>query len=474
MKKSFKILSTLALVFMATIAMASQLDWNIVQSISTAFANLPQDGINHITWATGTVVTGGTLTQQAAVGDPTGVGTAEDTAHQYLDMRDVERKVLEYKPYQTPIVTWLSSNADGTSNIGTTDSWEHKYYAVDARGMKTTVSSAGAIDGTTKITVLTVADGSIFTLYNNVYFTGITTATTMISSGRFLVGEVSAISGNSVTVKLLNPGTTLANTDLADQIVYRGASGMNYLAASTSAWGILPEPDYNFVQLFMEQVEEGEIQGLIKKEADWGFADLKRMAIEDFKIQRERAFLAGLRSQFNLSVNSQTQRFYNLGGILNDTGVPALANQNLATLGADTFVYWLKTIFTGNNGSPERFFLTGADMTEAIEKVKVDNKWLLAKESDIVMGIKTVKLVSSFGSLQCRYYEQLDLLGMPKNGLVLDAPNLKILDLAGKGFNINNLDYKSSGIKNVNAATLTQASTLLVKNKNTHRIIMGV
>ena len=466
MKKSFKILSTLALGLMATFAMASQLDWNIVQSLSTSLANAPKDTFNHITFATGTVIAGGTLSQQAATGDPTGAGTAETTTTEYLDMRDVEKRVMEYKPYQTPIVTFLSQNG-----VGTTDSWEHKYFAVDARGMSTMVNSAGAIDGTTKITVLAVADGSIFTPYNGVYFTGITTGS-MISSGRSLVGTVVSISGNNITVKLLNPAT-ITNSDLAAQTIYRGPSAMNEFAGSTTAWGILPEPDMNYVQLFMEQVEEGEIQSLMKKQADWGIADLKRLAIEDFKIQRERAFLNGLKSQHNISVNGQTQRFYTLGGILQDTGVPVLANQALSTLGADTFVYWLKTIFTGNNGSPERHFLTGADMTEAIEKVKVDNKWLLAKETDIVMGIKTVKLVSSFGALQCSYYEQLDLLGMPKAGLIIDIPNLSVVDLVGKGFNIANLDYKSSGIKNVNASTLSQASTLLVKNKNAHRLILG-
>ena len=463
MKKSFKILSTLAMVLVAGIAMASQLDWSIIQSLSHAIQNAPQDTINHLTWAIGTPVA--ILSQQAATGGDAG----EVVTTEYLDMRDVERRVLEYKPYQTPIVTFLSANG-----VGSTNSWEHKYFAVDARGMSTTATSATAINGTTKITVVTVADGSIFTPYNGLYFTGITTATTAISSGRSLVGTVVSIAGNDITVKLLNPGTTLAYGDLAGQTIYRGPSGMNEFAASTTAWGILPEPDYNFVQLFMEQVEEGEIQSLIKKEADWGIADLKRLAIEDFKIQRERAFLNGLRSQHNISVSGQTQRFYTLGGILQDTGVPVLANQSLSGLGADTFVSWLKAIFTGNNGSPERHFLTGADLTEAIEKVKVDNKWLLAKETDVVMGIKTVKLVSSFGSLQCSYYEQLDLLGMPKAGLVLDIPNLKVIDLAGKGFNISNLDYKSSGIKNVNASTLTQASTLIIKNKATHRLILGV
>jgi hypothetical protein len=34
----------------------------------------------------------------------------------------------------------------------------------------------------------------------------------------------------------------------------------------------------------------------MKKQADWNFADMKRMAIDDFKLQRERTFLNGVRT----------------------------------------------------------------------------------------------------------------------------------------------------------------------------------
>lgn len=230
------------------------------------------------------------------------------------------------------------------------------------------------------------------------------------------------------------------------------------------------------MQYFMEQVEESEIQQIMKKEADWGMADLKRAAIEDFKLQRERTFLNGVRSTFNLTVNNETKRFYTCGGILNDTGIPLMANQNLSSIASTTFVTWLKTIFTGNNGSKLRYFLGGCDMIEAIEKVKVDNKWILSKESEVVLGINWVKLVSSFGTLDVAYYEQLDLLGTAykKYAIVVDKPNIKAYDLEKNGFNVRGIDYKSDGTKKVNAAAIEQISTLTIKNKVTHHIIQGV
>lgn len=415
--------------------------------------------------ATGTVVAGGTVTQQAATG-----GDSYSETTEYLDMRDVQRKVEEYKPYQTPLLTLMSQNM-----VASTDSWEMKYYAVDARALYTTVTSGTTISN--NISTLTVADATLFTKRNTVFFTGITTTTTKISSGRFLVAIVlSRPSSTTLEVQFLNPGTTLAASDLAEQTVYRGGSAMNELDASTTAWGKLPETDSNYVQLFMEQVEESELQKIMKKEADWGMAQLKRMAIEDFKLQRERQFLAGIKGAHDIEIDGESKRIYTCQGFLNDTGIPLLANQNLSGLGssATTFVTWLKTFFTGNNGSKTRHFLCGSDMVEAIEKIHVDNKFLMAKESETVYGIDWVKMVSTFGKLRVTYYEQLDLLGKEKWGMVVDEANVLTADLVGNGFNVRKIDKKSSGIAKVDSAAIEQASTMLIKNKTTHHIVQGV
>jgi hypothetical protein len=415
--------------------------------------------------ATGSVVAGGTVTQQAATG-----GDSYDESEQYLDMRDVQRKVEEYKPYQTPLLTLLSQNS-----VGSTDSWEKKYYAVDARELSTTVSAATTI--VSDVSTLTVADASLFTKQNTLLFTGITTSTTKISEGRFLVGLLlSKPSSTSIEVQFLNPGNALAAADLVGKTVYRSGSALNETAASTTVWGVLPETDYNYIQIFMEQVEESEYQKIMKKEADWGMADLKRMAIEDFKLQRERTFLGGLRGVHNITIDGDTKRVYTCGGFLNDTSIPMLVNQDLSAIGASsaTFVTWLKTIFTGNNGSKIKFALCGADLTEAIEKVHVDNKFLMAKDTKVEYGIDWVRMVSAFGILNIKYYEQMDLMGKDKWGIVVDKTNILTADLKGKGFNVRKIDKKSSGIANVDSAVIEQSSTMLIKNKDSHHIIQGV
>ena len=417
-------------------------------------------------FAVGSVVAGGTVTQQAATGGDTYSETTE-----YLDMRDVERKVMEYKPYQTPLLT-LVSKVGGEP----VESWEAKYYAVDARGMETTVSAATAISS--NVTTLTVGDSSIFTRYNTVYFP--VAGATKVAGGVWLTGIVYAFpASNQVTVKLLNGKTDgdLANSDIVTGAkVYRLGSAMNEKAASTTAWGVLPETDYNYVQIFMEQVEQSEYQKLMKKEADWGFNDLKRLAIEDFKIQRERSFLAGFRSATNLTIDGQTQRFYTSGGILNDTGIPVNSSFDLSDFVTtpNLIVPVIKSLFTGNNGSKERFGFLGADFTEAMEKANFTDKQIMAKETETIQGIKVTKLVSTFGTINLMYYEQLDLLGKEKTAMFLDTNNIHPKDLAGKGFNVRPLDYKSTGIAAVDAAVIEQASTLLIKNKATHLIVNAV
>jgi len=433
--------------------------------------------------AVGSVVAGGTVTQQAATG---GDNYSETT--EYLDMRDVERKVSEYKQWQYPLLTILGMKGKGDP----VESWEAKYYAVDARGMSTSVTAATAI--VNGVTTITVADATIFTRYNTIYWpllnsngtTGTAPGATKVGSGRILMGLVIGFpASNQVTVKLINEksGGNLANTDLYDSdssgdttYVYRGGSAHPETAASTTPWGVIPETDYNYVQLFMEQVEQSEFQKLMKKEADWGFSDLKRMAIEDFKMQLERSILAGIRGSTNVTVDGQTKRFYTMGGILNDTGIPVNSTFDLSDLKTtpNLIVPILKSAFTGNNGSKERWMLMGADFTEAMEQANFTDKQFMAKETDTVMGFKVKKIVSTFGTLNLYYYEHLDLLGKEKSAMIMDPANIFIKDLAGKGFNVRPIDYKSAGIANVEAAVIEQCSTLLVKNKSTHMIINAV
>jgi hypothetical protein len=415
-------------------------------------------------YGVGTVVPGGQITQQGVTG-----GDTPSETTMYMDMPDVERKVWEYKQYQTPLLTLLS-NQGGDS----VESWEAKYYAVDSRGMDTTIASASTLsDG---YTTLTVSDSSIFTKFNTIYVPALAGAA-FVNAGVSLVGVITAFpETNKVTIKILNPANALVAADFAAKKIYRGGSAHTETAASTTPWGVIPETDYNYVQIFMEQVEQSEYQKLMKKEADWGFNDLKRLAIEDFKIQRERTFLNGLRSATNITVDGQTKRFYTCGGLLNDVGIPVNSSFDLSAFVAtpNLIVPVIKSLFTGNNGSKVRFGMLGADFVEAVEQANFTSKHILAKETETIMGIRCTKIVSTFGEVNLFYYEQLDLLGKEKTAVFIDRPNIFIKDLKGKSFNVRSIDYKSTGVASVDAAVIEQASTMLIKNKSTHLIINAV
>lgn len=452
--KHFKLsgLASLLLVFIAGIAL-----YSIMDALSAT----------NIVLGVGTVIAGGTVTQQSVTGD-----TSYSETTEYLDMRDVERKVELYKPYQTPLLTIISDKGKGDP----VESWEAKYYAVDARGMSTTVSAATTI--TSHVSTLTVADSSIFSRNNMIFIKGLKGAV-YVTGGVYLTGLITSFPGtNQITVRFLNDGGTgpVAAADLVSKTIYRMGAAHNETAASTTPWGIIPDTDYNYVQIFMEQVEESEYQKLMKKEADWGFADLKRMAIEDFKIQKERSFLGGYRSETQITVDGSSKRFYTCGGILNDTSIPVNSTFDLSDFVAtpNLIVPVLKSAFTGNNGSKERWMLLGADFTEAIEKANFTDKQILAKETATIMGIKVTQMVSTFGTLNLMYYEQLDLMGLATTALILDINNIYVKNLKGKGFNVKPIDYKSAGIANVEAAVIEEAATLLIKNKNTHLIINAV
>lgn len=419
-----------------------------------------------ITFAVGTAVAGGLIDQQSATG-----GAAYDEAHEYIDMRDVQRKVELYKPYQTPILTLMSQNKRESC-----DSWEKKYFAIDARGMNTTAVSATTISAAGTTTV-TVADGSFFTKNNTVFFS-ITTAQ-KVSSGRTLMGIVTGIpESGKIAVLLVNPnlpatGGTLAASDFTSSVaVMRGGTAMNPKAASTGAWGALPEPDYNYVQSFMEQVDIEDFQEKMKKQIDWNLPDMKRAAIDDFKLQLERTFLNGIRGIKDVLVDGETQRIYTCGGFLQDTGVPVKDSITLSSLDEKGLNEITKLIFTGNNGMKSRYLLGGCDFIEALENIHANKKQILAKETQTELGLDFVKIVSMFGTLNVVYYEQLDLLKKPKSAIVLDKSNLVSADL--EAFNIRPIDKKTSGIAKVTSVAIEQTSTMLIKNKKTHYILNGV
>lgn len=412
-----------------------------------------------IIYGIGTAVAGGLVDQQTITG-----GESYSETTEYIDMRDVQRKVELYKPYQTPILTLMSENKRETC-----ESWEKKYFAIDARGMSTTVTSATTISN--KYTTCTVADGSFFTKNNTVYFA--ISGTTKVNSGRTLMGIVTGIpEANKITVLLVNPGDALAASDFTSVACQRGGSALNPKAASTGAWGAIPEPDYNYVQSFMEQVDIEDFQEKMKKQIDWNLPDMKRAAIDDFKLQLERTFLNGIRSVSDILVDGQSQRIYTCGGLLQDTGIPVSDNIGLSSMTEKILNGITKDIFTGNNGMKNRFLFGGCDFIEALENVTADKKYILAKETYSHLGVDYVKLVSMFGTLNVAYYEQLDLLNRPKDAIVLDKSNLVSADF--EAFNIRPIDLKSSGIAKVTSVAIEQTSTILIKNKVTHRILKGV
>lgn len=407
----------------------------------------------------GTAVAGGMVDQQVVTG-----GTSYSETTEYIDMRDVQRKIELYKPYQTPILTLMSENKRETC-----ESWEKKYFALDSRGLNTTVSAATTISSAT--TTLTVANASFFTKNNTCFFP--ISGATKVNSGRTLMGIVTALpEANKVTVLLVNPGDALAASDFTGVAMQRGGSALNVKAASTGAWGAIPEPDYNYVQSFMEQVDIEDFQDKMKKQIDWNLPDMKRAAIDDFKLQMERTFLNGVRSVKDVLVDGQSQRIYTAGGFLQDTGIPVSSNITLSTMTEKVVNSFMKDIFTGNNGMKSRFLLGGADFIEALENVTADKKYILAKETYSHLGLDFVKIVSMFGTLNVAYYEQLDLLGKEKQAIVLDKSNLVNADF--EPFNIRPIDLKSSGIAKVTSAAIEQTSTMLIKNKTTHYILVGV
>jgi len=419
---------------------------------------IPVFSVAGVNMAVGTIITS-PASQRDMTGGDTLVATTE-----YIDMRDVQRAVELYKPYQTPILTLMSDNKKETCN-----SWEKKYFAIDSRGMSTTVTSASVLSNHSS--TLTLANSSFFTKNNTIFFP--IAGATKVAYGRTLMGIVTALPDvNKVTVLFVNDDTGLVYTDFSGVACQRGGTAMNPKSAMTTSWAMVPEADSNYVQLFMEQVEIEDFQEKMKKQIDWNLPDMKRQAVDDFKLQLERTFLNGVKSYKDVLIDGQAQRVYTCGGFLQDTGIPVTDNIDLSALTEKDLTGIMKGVFTGNNGMKQRYLFGGADFIEALENITADKKYILAKETVSHLGVDYVKLVSMFGTLNVAYYEQLDLLGRPKDAIVIDKSNVSTADL--EPFNIREVNLKESGIAKVSSASIEQTSTMLIKNKTTHAILIGV
>ena len=254
----------------------------------------------------------------------------------------------------------------------------------------------------------------------------------------------------------LSSGTTLIRMG-------RAASELDVMSPQFES---LPQKARQFCQIFKMQIEQSTLQKLSNKEVPWTMSDQEEAAIYDMRLGMEKSFLFGVKNRIWDPIKKENVMF--TGGIWHQAG--KTFNYDEDSLTQESVIDMMREAFTGNAGSKRKILLGGSGLIGSLNKLNY-TKVVTAAESVTKWGIDFNQLRSKFGTLYVLLSEIFDEVGMADNGLIIDPQYLQ--KYSHIPFTTESLDVKKSGVRNVDALVLTEASCLVLRYPKAHmRIVM--
>jgi hypothetical protein len=245
--------------------------------------------------------------------------------HQDADwyQKQLDKTIVEMKFTGTPIDQILRNATTNKSN-----SIVVKYYSVGQRPLRATLAKTAEAMTTETPRQLELNDnyivGAMDTLLvltpDGEFMPGYKPGTSEEDPEHPLMLRVHAISAESnlpmvyaVNGKKSSAGTPYLIPELPQgTILLRMGRAAAEKDVSTGRYYQLPEPDEQYCQRFIMQVEQTVYDRFSKKEVDWTFTRMERMAMEDMRIGMEATGLFGIKGKH--AFNGQGN-VYTTGGI---------------------------------------------------------------------------------------------------------------------------------------------------------------
>lgn len=449
-KLTFKVLATLTFVMLAVLSILPTMggivpDWALGSSgISFAMAT-----------AAGQAVEGPVTTEKV------------DTASPNLLRPEISQLITKIRPDVFVMDTILRE----VGNVGKCDSREYKFYSTDVRGVQDVTVGAVAQADTDTVDV-TVQNAHIWLVDDIAFF-----PTVLDNSARPLRAQILAKSGSDLTIRAINgvgaggAGTGSYMPTIADaSSMTRIGNGKDEIAAQNTPYANMPTDVYNYVQIFMCQVEESFVNLQHNKEVEYNINDYRTDAIYDMRRQAELAMLFGFPYKDFYDPIAGTRKDF-LGGAKHFITKSIDYVYGTAGTNAD-FNSWARQIFTGNNGSYKRVVFAGNGLVEWLMNIPVVEKQLQADKSEIIAGIKFKLIETYFGDLLIRRHQGFDdVEGYTYNGLVLDLENVerRFREIT----NSEKLELDKTGQRRVDAYRIVESWTMAYRNIDTHAWIEG-
>jgi hypothetical protein len=453
------------------------------------------------------VAAAGVFIGEVLVGTMVGEGgvthQAVEVAEPGLHLADISKKVYELLPASSPIDTILRNIRDAE----TIKSVEKKYYSVSTKPFKDTFDSTASGAGTSssvpaKSYTYASGDGlntyyvkttnpALFSIDDLIMLRNVSipvSETVAVMSGlsssqittENIVFYVEDIVSDVLRLIPLN-GIKGSGTNAAKYVVpdfastaeiYILAPSKQEKALKTTPFGIIPEPETNYIQLMMAQVEQSTWEQMQAKEVDWNFTDLERQNIYALRWQMEMNHKYGVKSK---TYNNVTKDYhYTAEGITRKITnlLEYGTGSGNATLSIDQWLAWMESAFVDNNGSPERWLLAGSGLIKSIQSMILSDstKQIGAREVKTVYGIRCTVLQDFFGTLNIVHDPSLSRTGASQEGYILDMNHIHKHDFVP--MQVKELDFKSSGEANANAKVIMEASCLTLTFPDAHAHII--
>ena len=388
-----------------------------------------------------------------------------------LLLNEIDSQIVKIRPMATP-VDQLSRCA-GAKHTG---SMTVDYYNVDTKPTSTTLKedvpepvNDSDPDNITKVKIKT-ENNEIFDVSDTILVQGVSgyeaDGTTLSINDLVLyvvkkdadTGEIQvmAVNGKKVgsvpnCVPGIYSGTTLIRMG-------RAASELDVMSPQFEA---LPQKARNFCQIFKCQIEQSTLMKMANKEVPWNMSDQEEAAIYDMRLGMEKSFLFGVKQKLWDPINKENILF--TGGIWYQAGKDF--NYNPDNFNQSEVVDMMREAFTGNAGSKRKILIGGSGLIGRLNKLEY-SKVLTAGDNVVKWGIDFSEIRSKFGTLYVLLSEVFDEVGMPDNGMVIDPEYLQ--KYSHIPFSTEALNLKASGVRNVDALVLTEASCLVLRYPKAH------
>jgi hypothetical protein len=386
-----------------------------------------------------------------------------------LLLNEIDQQIVKIRPMSTPIDQ--ISRYGGSKHAG---SMVVDYYSVDTKPTHTTlmtdVDETGDSSGSdTPTVVIHTENDDIFDPTDTILVRSVSgyQANGVTESAQDLILYVVDRDANGLTVMAVN-GPTVNGVHNCFPEIPRGTTlvrmgrAASELDVQSPQFEALPTKSRNLCQIFKMQVEQSMLQRLSNKEVGWTMSDQEEAAVYDMRLGMEKSFLFGSARQ--LWDNNKKEHIYFTGGIWSQAGKDFYVESS-AEFNENKMIELMRKAFTGNAGSKRKILIGGSGLISRISKLDY-TRVISAGQHVSKWGIDFSELRSKFGCLYLLLSEVFDEMGMSEFGMVIDPEYIqKYVHIP---FSTEQLNLKKSGVRNVDALVMTEASCLVLRYPKAH------